>query len=223
MKSRLTKVLCLVMCALLLITGSVFLTLAFLSDTTETVINTFTVGNVSIELNEAKVDLYGEPVPNADRVTKNDYKLIPGEEYTKDPVITVKEGSEPAYVYLGLAIDSKVAAVIDTSIADHSIADQLAAKGWHRLTIEGSDAFWTDSNDGSTSYNIYYKEQPVVALNDDVEVETFKSFRVKDNPTDQQLEAADGKTIKVKAFAVQSYNTDGHENAWKSAFSQSNG
>ena len=214
MKSRLTKVLCLVMCALLLITGSVFLTLAFLSDTTETVINTFTVGNVSIDLDEAKVDLYGEPVPGADRVKANDYKLIPGQEYTKDPVITVKEGSEPAYVYLGLAIDSEVAAVIDTSIAD-----QLAAEGWLPLKIGGNAAVWTDA---STSYNIYYKEQHVDARNAAVKVKTFESFSVLDDPTDQELADAANKTIKVKAFAVQSDNTDGHENAWKSAFPQSN-
>ena len=216
MKSRLTKVLCLVMCALLLITGSVFLTLAFLSDTTETVINTFTVGNVSIDLDEAKVDLYGEPEDGADRVKANDYKLIPGEEYTKDPVITVNEGSEPAYVYLGLAIDQNVAAVIDTSIAD-----QLATEGWLPLTIDSTGAVWTDSTD-STLYNIYYKAEPVDARNAAVEVKTFKSFSVLDNPTDQQLENAAGKTIKVKAFAVQSDNTTGHVNAWNSAFPQSN-
>lgn len=221
MKSRLTKVLCLVMCALLLVTGSVFLTLAFLSDTSDTVINTFTVGNVTITLDEAKVDLYGEAIPGADRVTANDYKLIPGQTYTKDPVITVKKDSEPAYVYLGLAIDPAVAAVIDGS-GNQSITSQLTANGWIRLKTGGTDAVWADSTDNYTTYEIYYKENAVDASDGDETVKTFETFKVKTDPSDAQLNAAKDKTIKVKAFAVQSDNTEGHENAWNSAFHQAN-
>lgn len=215
MKSRLTKVLCLVMCALLLVTGSVFLTLAFLSSTSETVTNTFTVGNVTITLDEAKVDLYGVEEEGADRVTANDYKLIPGQTYKKDPVITVKEGSEPAYVYLGLAIDPAVAAVIDGSIAS-----QLATNGWLRLQTGGTDTVWTDSDD--TTYDIYYKANAVDASDGDETVKTFETFKVITDPSDAKLNAANAKTIKVKAFAVQSANTDSVEAAWLSAFPQVN-
>lgn len=91
------KVLIMISCAVLLIVGTVFATMAFFTDE-ESVTNTFTVGKITIDLDEAKVDEYGTPIAGADRVKENDYKLIPGHEYTKDPTMTVKNGSEPSYL-----------------------------------------------------------------------------------------------------------------------------
>ena len=58
MKTR-TKVLLLTLCAALLVCATVLATMAFLTDTAE-VKNTFTVGNVDITLDEAKVTVYGK-------------------------------------------------------------------------------------------------------------------------------------------------------------------
>ncbi len=114
------KALALVLCALMLVAASVFGTLAYLTDT-DTVVNTFTVGHVDIILNEANVNEKGQPIKqttvdgvttttvidystdlknllNADRVTGNEYHLVPGHTYTKDPTVTVKKGSEESYV-----------------------------------------------------------------------------------------------------------------------------
>ena len=73
-------------------------TLAYFTDKTEVTKNTFTVGDVEITLDEAVVDVYG--TPDGDKRTEegNSYKLIPGHKYTKDPVVTIAKGSEPAYV-----------------------------------------------------------------------------------------------------------------------------
>lgn len=90
--------------ALLLVSLSVGMTLAYLTDTTEVVKNTFTVGNVKITLDEVKVDEYGVPATDANRVRANTYKLMPGHEYTKDPTVHVQEGSEPAYVRMFVQI-----------------------------------------------------------------------------------------------------------------------
>ncbi|MFR6087431.1 MAG: SipW-dependent-type signal peptide-containing protein [Oscillospiraceae bacterium] len=75
-------------CALLLVAAGVFGTLAYLTGT-DTVNNTFTVGNVKITLDEAKVTTDGTPVEGADRVKANEYHLLPGHTYTKDPTVTV--------------------------------------------------------------------------------------------------------------------------------------
>ena len=57
---------------------AVGMTIAYLTSTDE-VVNTFTVGNVQIKLDEADVDEYGVPQGSpAPRVSRNDYKLIPG-------------------------------------------------------------------------------------------------------------------------------------------------
>ena len=80
------KALLLALCAVLLVVSTVFATLAYLTSTTKVVTNTFTVGDIVITLDETDVDVYGKK-DGETRVLKNDYKLIPGHNYTKDPTI----------------------------------------------------------------------------------------------------------------------------------------
>ena len=61
MKTK-TKALALALCAVLLVVSTVFVTMAYLTSKTDVVTNTFTVGKVTITLDEAKVDEYGNPV-----------------------------------------------------------------------------------------------------------------------------------------------------------------
>lgn len=109
------KALLVVACALLLVAASVFGTMAYLTSTTGEVKNTFTVGNVAITLDEAKVNVNGEPVDakgekvelaDAPRVAGNQYKLIPSHEYTKDPTVHVTAGSEDAYVRMNVKVNN---------------------------------------------------------------------------------------------------------------------
>ena len=126
MKTR-TKVLLLTLCAALLVCATVLATMAFLTDTAE-VKNTFTVGNVDITLDEAKVTVYGK-ADGTDRVIENDYKLIPGKTYTKDPTVTVATGSEDCYLFV--KVENDIAnALISTSTNDtKTIADQMEDNG----------------------------------------------------------------------------------------------
>lgn len=99
------KALLLSLCAVLLVVASVMGTMAYLTST-DTVNNTFTVGKVQITLDEAKVTTDGTPVEGADRVKANEYKLMPGHTYIKDPTVTVKEGSEDSYVRLKVTFNN---------------------------------------------------------------------------------------------------------------------
>ena len=81
---------------LVLMMAAVGGTIAWLTDTTEAVENTFTVGNIDIDLKET---------PNTDADgdnTKDSWtaKLIPKHEYEKDPEVTVKAGSEECYLFV---------------------------------------------------------------------------------------------------------------------------
>ena len=110
MKKTLAKILALALCAVLLVTGTVFITLAYLQDQTGVVRNTFTAGKVKIKLDEAEVNEYGVPVPgsrlDADEPgAENEYKIVPDTSYVKDPTITVEEGSEPCYVIIAIKDD----------------------------------------------------------------------------------------------------------------------
>lgn len=76
--------------AAMVVAGS---TLAYFTDTKEAV-NTFTMGDVSIKLDETDID--GEDSSRTE--TGNDYtEVVPGVWMTKDPVIT-NTGSQDAYV-----------------------------------------------------------------------------------------------------------------------------
>ena len=97
------KALALVLCAVMLVAASVFGTLAYLTDT-DAVTNTFTVGKVDIKLDETDVNIYGVK-DGETRVAANDYHLIPGHEYTKDPMVTVLPGSEESYVRMMVEIN----------------------------------------------------------------------------------------------------------------------
>ena len=99
MKTK-TKALALALCAVLLVVSTVFVTMAYLTSKTDVVTNTFTVGKVTITLDEAKVTADGEKVQGADRVKENKYHLIPGHFYVKDPTIHVANGSEECWLFV---------------------------------------------------------------------------------------------------------------------------
>lgn len=105
-----TKALLMSLCAVLLVAASVLGTMAYLTDSKD-VKNTFTVGNVAIKLDEAKVDENGTQVVDKDgnpvaRVTENKYKLLPGHTYVKDPTVTVKTPSVASYVRMKVTFNN---------------------------------------------------------------------------------------------------------------------
>ena len=126
-----TKSLIMLVCALLIVSSVAFGTIAYLTDRA-VVTNKFTIGNVDITVDETQVDKDGNPVPDPDYDPENsnpedpipnlrteggnEYPLIPGSEYPKDPTMTVQAGSEPAYVRLMVTLTN--AKEIDTIFAD---------------------------------------------------------------------------------------------------------
>lgn len=103
------KILISTLCLIIVAGVSVLGTMAYLQDQTDAVVNTFTMGQVKITLDETKVDEYGEPIKKVDdngapteendrTATGNEYKMIPGHTYTKDPTVTITAGSEESFV-----------------------------------------------------------------------------------------------------------------------------
>ena len=78
------KALALVLALTLLVAGIVGGTLAWLTDQTAEVKNTFTVGDINIGLTE----------------TTADYKMVPGNTIAKDPTVTVKANSEACWLFV---------------------------------------------------------------------------------------------------------------------------
>lgn len=202
---KMYKAMLLVLCAVMLMAGSVLGTLAYLKAETGPITNTMTVGKVAITLNETDVDEYG--VKDGDtRVTENTYKLIPGHTYVKDPTITVAAGSEACYLFVKVENG-----IVDIEDQDKTIASQMDANGWEEL--DASDDIW-------------YKPTAVDARDaaDDISVAIFTSFTI-----DGTAEIADyaGETIAVTAYAVQAEGFDDADSsgtaadeAWAATFGE---
>ena len=99
------KVAALALVVLLLVAAVVGGTLAYFTDT-DSATNTFTVGNVDIELDEAAVSYEGGNwVAGTERVQSNTYeKVYPGAVIPKDPTVH-NVGSNSAYVRVKVNID----------------------------------------------------------------------------------------------------------------------
>lgn len=186
------KALLLALCAVLLVVSTVFATLAYLTSETQVVENTFTVGKVTITLDEAKVDEYGKEVTGAARVLENTYKLIPGHEYTKDPTIHVAKGSEECYLFVKITDD--IVAIQDNT----TVATQMATNGWKPLNGE-TGVYYYEKGDVKTIN--------ALNANENIDVPVFETFKVKG---DANVASYDGKTITVQAYAIQA---DGFANA----------
>lgn len=189
------KALLALVCAAALVFGSVFATYAYLTDETEVVTNTFTVGKVEIELKETPVDEDGkapvEPVAWEKRVTANTYKLVPGKSYDKDPTVRVAEDSEDAWLFV--KVENGLAAYESN---DNTIAHQMDENGWTVIDAEN---------------HIYAYESKVTAED---EIVVFEEFIVAG---DADVEAAATHTITVTAYAVQG-GFESAEEAWTTTF-----
>lgn len=182
----------LALCAVLLVAATVFGTLAYLTSTDE-VINTFTVGKVEITLDEAPVNENGQAT-TGDRVKANEYKLIPGRNYAKDPTVHVAEGSETCYVFV--KVENGIADIEDP---EQTIAMDMQMRGWELL-------------DGET--DVYYKAN--VEAGEDLIV--FDGFIINGEVDSTTLATYAGKTITVTAYAVQANGFTSAAGAWDATF-----
>ncbi len=204
------KALLMTLCAVLLIVASVMGTVAYLTSS-DTVTNTFTVGNVKITLDEAKVDEYGVAASPAVRVDANTYKLLPGHEYTKDPTVTVVKGSEESYIRMLVTvsdIDALKAAFPVAKYADFYNGNifllQKLVTGW-------DSAVWVSTNvvnektDGSCVYEFRYKTtvDASKATADTVLEPLFETIVIPDTVDGTALAELNNVKIIVTAEAIQ--------------------
>lgn len=196
-----TKAILMALCAVLLVAASVMGTLAYLTST-DTVTNTFTVGNVKITLDEKDTD---NDLNKADNVTVNSvirdkanaYKLLPGHEYEKDPTIHVASTSEDCYLFVKVVNGIAAIEAADTDTSKTSIAAQMEAKGW-------------DAVDAANGIYVYADAQgKPAAVTAGASVVIFDNFTISGSVDNDTLAAYAGKTIVIDAYAVQK---DGFEN-----------
>lgn len=196
MKTR-KKILALTVCAMVLITGSVLGTMAWLTAETDEVVNTFTYGNINIDLDEHVYD----PDQNAlgEELTKSadNYLIIPGIDLPKDPFVTVKAGSEDCYLFVKVEKSEGFAEGKVTYAVDES---------------------WTKGDGTKIPANVYYRQVSQSA--DDVSYNVLKDNKIfvsenltKDEVKEMQQSQA-RPTLKFTAYAIQAEGIDSVETAW---------
>lgn len=196
MKTK-NKALLLALCAVSLVTASVFGTMAYLTDS-KTVTNTFTVGSVAITMDETDVD---RSTPNADRDTENHYKLLPGQTYTKDPTIHVGADSEECFLFV--KVENGIAGI--EKAGSTTVASQMATKGWK--PVEGNVYVYVGKTD----------EPAVVTKNATIPV--FDNITIDGSIDGTELAKYKDKTITVTAYAVQKagFETKSAAEIWTAA------
>jgi hypothetical protein len=146
-------------------------TLAWLKAETKPVVNTFTYGDINIDLSET---------------TGNEYKMIPGNDITKDPKVTVEKDSEACWLFVKVEKSDNYA----DYLANYTIAD-----GW--TALDGVDGVYyrevnADTAKAGTSYQVL-KGDTVTVL-DSVKKSDMEAIK---NGT------VDEPTLTFTAYAVQ--------------------
>lgn len=199
--------------------ATVFTTLAFLTDD-KSVVNSFTVGNVKITLDETDVTTYG--VKDTDtRVVENDYHLVPNHEYIKNPTVHVQANSEECYVRMFVTMNqitewdeffAPYKKDDSTQYTTQDILTTLSDKWTLHATIEGTDA--NGAGEGTRTYEFWYST--TVTKSDEVTNldAPFGTIKMPKDLTNADLAKIDGESNNFKIYAVaQAIQADGFENA----------
>lgn len=238
-----TKALLMSLCAVLLVAASVLGTMAYLTDSKD-VKNTFTVGNVSIDLDEAKVDENGTQVVDKDgnpvaRVTENEYKLLPGHTYVKDPTVTVLTPSVASYVRMKVTFNNAkeiIALCTDPEFEGEVTGVENAfplirmvnfvkanAAKWDGIIPDNmvdtedmlaNSKYFVKGTDNTLTYYFYYNGT-VAARDGNVVLPTlFDSIKVPAWVTGDQLAKLKDFQINVVAEAIQADGFESADAAW---------
>ena len=213
-KNRSKKIIVALLAVVLLVGCAVGGTIAWLMDTTGSVTNTFTVGDVTLTLKESPITvtdgsvIYGTPAENV----SNQYPALPGATYKKDPVVTVDENSEKCYLFV------KFEYTTDVSKYYTFTSNLTTTNGWTKLDSASSVGTATgtatevwyrtvNKNTTSTSFDLLadlggtYAEDITLAVKSDA-------------VTNDTVDEASAQKLVYTAYAVQYDNVADAAAAW---------
>ena len=206
------KLIAVVVSAMLIVGAVIGGTIAYLQDD-DMVVNTFTVGNIKITLDEAEIDDDGVAIPNAPRVQANTYKLMPGHNYIKDPTVHVIADSEECYVRMFVTINNQAA--LDAMFAGQDEAGDLTAVfgGYNGAIWEIEDTNPEIVDDARTYEFRYYKTVANADTDQDLEP-LFTDITVPGFFTGDQLAELEDLNIVIIANAIQADGFADANEAW---------
>lgn len=165
-------------------------TFAWLTAKSDTVVNTFTYGDINITLAES---------------TGSDYKIIPGVDIGKDPKVTVKAGSEACWLFVK---------VEEEKWPELTYVNK-DGKAVRKVNYDIADG-WTKGDGTKIPANVYYRE---VAANDaDQEFPVLKDNKITVSDTLTKKDINEKLTgtpkLSITAYAIQKDGMATAERAW---------
>ena len=165
-------------------------TFAWLTAKTDPVVNTFTYGDINITLAEN---------------TGSDYKIIPGVDIEKDPLVTVKAGSEACWLFVKVEEENWP-----------EFADGEGENAVRKVNYAIADG-WTKGDGTSIPANVYYRDLGVDASNADQEFPVLKDNKITVSDTLTKIDikglSATPK-LSITAYAIQKDGMTDAAAAW---------
>lgn len=206
------KTVAIILAMVLVAVAAVGATMAYLTDT-QSVTNTFTMGDVKITLDETDVKN-----PEGDRVTSNEYNIYPGAVVTKDPIVH-NVGKNGAYIRATVNVsnwmnlvsayypDFKETFPNDGYKAALNLLVGELGEGWSVVGVEAGDVFTI----GQFDAKFVLKYDGTLAPDAD----TTAMFQTVTIPAGiDNANTGSFKEVKVVAQAIQA---DGFD-TWEAAF-----
>lgn len=167
------RLLVMILALTLIVGGIVGGSVAWLTATSATVTNTFTVGDIDITLAET---------------TGNSYKVLPGVNLTKDPVVTVSSTSEDCWLFVKVA-KSKWPTLVEDGTNTPKINYSIAS-GWELVTGT-TDVYCRKVLSADTTRKFHVLSGDVIT--------------VSQNLTKSEMNSLPSFNLTITAYAVQLY------------------
>lgn len=184
-----SKTLVLALAVMLIVGATIGGTIAWLTDKTDEVVNTFTTSDIDITLTETGTE------NNA-----KEYKMVPGYTLSKDPKVTVSADSEDCYLFVKVTETFKDITIGDNTYGFDDFISYTIAAGWVE-TSEGSGIYYKII-DAADKKNVAYS-----VLTDD-------QVSISENVTKEMMNAVGADNypkLTFQAAAVQLYKNNTEE------------
>lgn len=164
-------------------------TVAWLSDTTTEVKNTFTTADIDIDLTET----YNTDSNNDGTNDKWQAQMIPGYSYTKDPKVSVSETSVDCYLFVKFAENGSPSTYLTYT------STLTAANGW------------TKGDGSSIPANVWYRKVMTTDTTREWTLLSDDTISVKDTVTKSNMADSAKAELVYTAYATQLYKSVGVE------------
>ena len=182
---KINKVMALMMALALLVGAAIGGTIAWLTATTNEVVNTFTTSDVGVGLDE-----------DTQKDAGYQFKMIPGHYVDKDPKAWVTADSEDCYLFVRVTESDNCDTFMTYAIAN----------GWHELIADEKESVYYKIFDANSG-NVKGTEYPILAGNKvNIQPSVTKEMMgalIADDPSTTTVNESNYPTLTFKAYATQ--------------------